>query len=128
MKIKETGMFQIRLCGLMDEHKETQKTLSDDLGVKQQTISLYRNGLSLPDAERLIKISQHYNVSIDWLLGLTNAKTQNANTRVICDATGLSEKSVETLCNIKKRREKQAVKFIDATIENVKTMLMQLEG
>lgn len=51
----------------------TQSQLSDSLGLNaKQTISDYENEKSQPNIEMLIKISEFFNVSTDFLLGKTN--------------------------------------------------------
>jgi transcriptional regulator with XRE-family HTH domain len=52
---KEKGIKQSELAAMLDT---TQKTISD-----------YENGTSNPDLERLIKIADIFNVSVDYLLG-----------------------------------------------------------
>lgn len=54
----------------------TQNELADLLGVSQQTISKYENGTREPDIDTLINLSRIFNVSIDYLLGLS---TDNQN-------------------------------------------------
>ena len=89
--------FAKNLCDLMKEHKENQKELAEKLGVKQQTISYYRNGQSIPDAENLIKIAKHYGVTTDFLLGLTDVRTTNTDLKAVCEYTGLSETAIKTM-------------------------------
>lgn len=88
------GLFAARLTALMDENNETQKALAEALGTKQQTISYYRNALSLPDIERLIKIAEHYNVTTDYLLGLADMAAPSVEVQAISDYTGLSAKAI----------------------------------
>lgn len=58
-----------RLITLLKSSHTTQKQLSDILGVDRTVISKYCNNKRLPPIQHLIKISQHFNVSCDWLLG-----------------------------------------------------------
>lgn len=50
----------------------SQIRLSIDLEVSQETISAYESGKSFPNCENLIKLSNFFNTSTDYLLGLTN--------------------------------------------------------
>ena len=52
------------------EMKLTQTELAKKLNTTQDTISLWELGKSFPDIFSLIKISQIFNVSTDFLLGL----------------------------------------------------------
>ena len=50
----------------------TQKDLSSQLGLSPKMISFYENNERIPPADILIKLSQIFNVSTDYLLGLSN--------------------------------------------------------
>ena len=52
-----------------------QLRVATEIGVSQETISQYENGLSLPSASNLIKLSKFLNCSVDYLLDLTNIPT-----------------------------------------------------
>lgn len=49
-----------------------QLRIATEIGVSQETISQYENGLSFPSATNLIKLSKFLNCSVDYLLDLTN--------------------------------------------------------
>lgn len=74
-------IFSERLSALMKEKKMKQQDLADVLEVKRQTVSLYMIGKSMPDAHLLRKIAVFFKVSADWLLGLTDTRTRNADTK-----------------------------------------------
>ena len=50
-------------CGL------TQKELAEGIGSSESAISQYENGKRQPDYETLLKISDYFGVSVDYLLG-----------------------------------------------------------
>lgn len=56
---------------LMSEQKITQKQLSDNIGVSEGNISDWKSGRAVPGTEALMKISQFFDCSIDYLLGRT---------------------------------------------------------
>lgn len=56
-------------CGLL------QKELADILNISLSSISMYERGERQPDNETLKKISNYFNVSIDYLLD--NSNTNN---------------------------------------------------
>ena len=64
--------FGQRIMGLRKEHHETQAVLADLLGVGKNQISEIERGNRTTSAERIALICQHYGVSSDYLLGLTN--------------------------------------------------------
>ncbi len=59
----------------------TQKELADFLQVSQQSISKYENGMREPDYETLIKMASFYDVSVDYLLGLTNVNNTHKHSQ-----------------------------------------------
>lgn len=90
-------IFPERLSLLMKERNLKQQDLGNALGVKRQTVSLYMTGQSMPDAEQVKKIATFFDVSADWLLGLSEIKTYNTHPRVVCELTGLSEEAFKTI-------------------------------
>lgn len=55
--------------------KRSQADFSALFGVKQATYSNWEQGRQEPSLEILMRISQTFSVSIDWILGLTDRKT-----------------------------------------------------
>jgi transcriptional regulator with XRE-family HTH domain len=69
----------IRLKQLREEKGLTQKELAAILGLKHQTsISNYENNNQKPPSDILGKLSEIFNVSVDYLLGFTDDK-ENKN-------------------------------------------------
>lgn len=52
------------------------------------------------NGEYLTIYSQFFNCSTDYILGLTDVKTNNADIRHICEVTGLSEKAITNIVTI----------------------------
>lgn len=50
--------------------------------------------------KEIMKLAEFYNVSVDYLLCITDTPTRDATTQAICQETGLSEKAVEKIQNI----------------------------
>lgn len=63
----------MRLTALMKENKDTQSNLANVIGKRPQTVSLYCTGQSTPDAYTLLEIADHYNVTVDFLVGRPGA-------------------------------------------------------
>ena len=59
---------------LRKEKKISQTRLSIELEVSQETISAYENGRHYPSAKSLLKLREIFNVSIDYILGLTDQR------------------------------------------------------
>lgn len=90
-----------RLATLFSKTNKKQKELAEYLEVKPNVVSYFVNGERVPNTEQVIKIATFFNVSTDYLLGLTDVTTTNKDLKFICDYTGLSEKSVITLNKFK---------------------------
>lgn len=63
---------RIKECRL--ELKYNQPELARVLKVSKQTVSNWENGNRTPDADTLLKLSDLFNCSVDYLLGKTNNK------------------------------------------------------
>ena len=60
--------FGERLIYLRKKHHMSQELLADALEVSRQAIFKYERNLIYPDLDKIIKISNLYNCSIDYLL------------------------------------------------------------
>lgn len=65
-------IFGERILEQRKKHKETQDALAEVLSVKNTTVSEIENGKKTTVTEKLYLICRHYNVSADYLLGLTD--------------------------------------------------------
>lgn len=63
-----------RIKLLRVENNLTQEDFGELFGIVKSTVSLYESGKSTPADEIKTKISERFNVSMDWLLGLTNER------------------------------------------------------
>lgn len=61
-----------RIKEIRIENKLSQTKFGDILYVSQDTVSLWENGKSLPNAEQIIEICRRFNISADYLLGLAD--------------------------------------------------------
>lgn len=92
--------FATNLRELMQQHGTKQTELSELLGVTRQSIGQYADGTSLPPVDKIIELANYYNVSADYILGLTDITSNDADLRSVCEYTGLSEKSIENIQNL----------------------------
>ena len=60
--------FEEKLMTLRKKSGMSQEELADRLGVSRQAISRWELGTTLPDAPNLLKVSDLFGVSIDYLL------------------------------------------------------------
>ena len=66
--------FGQRLRQLRKDHNEYQDTLANLLDVSTAQISEMENGKQTTTLEKLVLICEHYHVSSDYLLGLSDKK------------------------------------------------------
>lgn len=63
-----------RLAELRKEKGLYQKDVAQLLGIERTTYSRYETGDTQPSHENLVKLADFYDVSVDYLLGRSNAK------------------------------------------------------
>lgn len=124
-------IFSERLSALMKDRGTTQQDLADALGVKRQTISLYKSGQSMPDAKMLRDIAVYFGVSSDFLIGLSDIKAFGLHQRLACELTGLSDEAANRVIALGAPGKKAAeAKYRDAMnvfVSNKKFILLVCE-
>lgn len=73
------NVFAKRLRMLREEKRMTQKDISNIVGTTDNAIGNYERGTRMPDAEMLNRLSNIFDVSIDYLLGKTDIRNQYNN-------------------------------------------------
>ena len=61
-----------RIRELRNDHGLTQKQIAKLLSVSQNTYSQYEIGVSRFPLDAVVKLAEYYNVSVDYLVGLTD--------------------------------------------------------
>ena len=93
----KNALFPYQLRELRKKAGVSQDKMAQSLGVSKSTLGLYETGDTLPDARTLRDIATFFNVSTDYLVGLSSVPSTDNDTRDICSKTGLSEGSVTRL-------------------------------
>lgn len=65
-------IFSERLKELREEKGLSQSQLSKETGLSQAGISLWEDGLRVPNAQVIILLAQYFKVTSDYLLGLSD--------------------------------------------------------
>ena len=78
---------QERLNELFDSDPKNDTAIAADLGVSRQTISAWRKGIRSPKKQMLIKMSEKYNVNIEWLMGFDVDRTQATDRTIVVPNT-----------------------------------------
>lgn len=92
------------------------KNIAEHLGCSSQAINQYKQGTSVPQLNKLIKIAEYFNVTTDYLLGLSKVKTTDPKIKEICEYTGLSDEAVEFLHNHRDDNEINVLNNLVGTI------------
>ncbi|MBQ2115051.1 MAG: helix-turn-helix transcriptional regulator [Lachnospiraceae bacterium] len=71
--------YIVRMRNLREDNDKTQQEIADMLGTSQTMYARYERGANELPIRHLIKIAQYYNVSTDYLLGLTKEKSSFPN-------------------------------------------------
>lgn len=69
--------FSDNLRMLRTKYRLSQKDIGDIVGLTSQAVSKWENEITEPDSESLIKLSNHFKVSVDYLLGNTINENNN---------------------------------------------------
>ena len=91
--------FATRLRALMKKNNTRQNTLAELLGVTRQSISQYCDGTSVPPIDKIVILSKYYNVSTDYILGVSenDAPNDDEALKIVCEYIGLNNNAVKRL-------------------------------
>ena len=67
-----------KLKNLLSAHKMDTEMLSEKTGISEERLDAYIYSRKQPFAEDLIKLSYFFNVSVDWMLGLSKHQSISA--------------------------------------------------
>lgn len=104
------------LADLRAKEGQTVAAAAASMGISSSTLSDAENGKRQLRSETIVKFCQHYNVSADYLLGLSGVRSINQTTHSIHRATGLSEKAIENLRSLK--RSEASLAFVNTLLED----------
>lgn len=70
-------MFSQRLKLLRKEKHKTQQDMADFLKIQRSTYGEYERGRIMPPYDKIKKLADYLEVSVDYLMGTTNFRTVN---------------------------------------------------
>lgn len=120
--MNEKNVFAIRLTNLLEENNVSQTSISNTIGITRQAISQYCNGGTTPNVEILIKIAKYFDVSSDYLIGLSDTPATDIDDKAITEKTGLSYDAVNNLKSIKKNTGSELDGLVDDSKKILKTI------
>ncbi len=100
-------IFSKRLKELREDRGYSQSHLSQILHVSRSCITSWENSISLPDIQNLVAICETLNISIDYMLGITDKQLEFTDEREIV------EFSTTKYLNISKLNPDQIFKLVD---------------
>ena len=80
--------------------KMSQIECADKLGISRAALSYYENGSRAIDTNVLYEFCKLFNVSSDYILGLSEARATSEDMKTACKVSGLPESTIECLRSI----------------------------
>lgn len=99
------NIFAKRLGELIKENGYTHETVAKGVGVTRQGVGKWVSGESVPDVLTAAKLAVFFDVSVDYLSGNSEIKTNNMDIQGICNYLGITEQTVEGLIEIKMQQD-----------------------
>lgn len=112
-RYKELGQ---RLTAARLQKGLKQKDVAKIIGVHDNLISYYENGERRPNVDQYVQMAELFDVSVEYLLGLSDIPTSDKNLQFVCDYTGLSKSAVLILNHNKRERAHYLNTFVDGFI------------
>lgn len=85
-------MIADRIKELRESKNLTQTELARHLGITRSSVNAWEMGVSVPSTTYLVELARLFNISTDYLLGLSTNNT--------IDISGLSEKEIIIIYNL----------------------------
>ena len=64
-------IFNGRMRQLVESSGKLYKDVASDLGIAAPTLTRYMTGERVPELTYLVRVCEHFHVSLDWLIGLS---------------------------------------------------------
>ena len=90
-------MRQERMIKVYKDSRISLTIVAGDLRVDKIDFGRFLQGNKQLTVKFLVQFAEYFGVSVDYLLGLSDVETPDTDLRSVCEYTGLSQKSVETL-------------------------------
>lgn len=100
MRYETNTVLAQKIMLLRGKAGESQQSLADSIGVKRETIKFWESGGRQIKGGDIVKLAEHFNVSADYLLGLSDVATTDTELHAVCKYTGLSETSIKKIKHI----------------------------
>lgn len=98
---KVKSAFPDILSDLISDSGKTLREIAKESGIGPSQLSAYQSGKNEPIMSALIKLSDYFNVSVDFLVGKDTAITRDTKIGYMRDFTGLTKAAIQKLSRIK---------------------------
>lgn len=85
-------MIAERIKFLREKNGYSQATLSKELGITRSSVNAWEMGISVPSTQYIVELSLLFNVSSDYLLGISSNS--------YLDTTGLTAEDVQAVYSL----------------------------
>lgn len=79
---------------LLKEHKVTAYRVAKETGITTATLTSWKQGKYTPKQEKLQKIADYFGVTVDYLIGASEEKTNTAETKPYYELTSKDERDI----------------------------------
>ena len=103
-----------RIKFLREELNMTQQELANKLDGAKSTVAMYENETRKPSMEVLLRLSEIFNCSIDYLLGKTDIRNPGRQIDDVLNEAmiGMSKEDYETLTETQKKQIRDFALFV----------------
>ncbi len=103
----------------------SQREVAEGIGITQQTYGRYENGARRPDLEIIERMAVFFEVSADYLLGLSDQKTPDFEIQSAAVVTGLSQATIEHIQDLTRQpMPPEARPLLNMIIQHIPTSLI----
>lgn len=105
-----------RLRELIDNYEKqgdeyTRTKIKEGIQCDLSTITKHYNGGREVNSDFIVRYAKFFNVSADYLLGLSDAPTSDKELQGVCDYTGLSPKAVRIITAFLDKKNQEVTKY-----------------
>lgn len=93
-------VLNTRIRELLERNNISTKDFAQKLNVSTEAIRLWISGYARPDINKIIEISNIFNVSTDYLLGKTSSTSLDYDYQITKEKFGISDKSMTKLAQV----------------------------
>ncbi len=114
-------VMAMRLRVLRRAQRMTQDDVATKLNIHRTTYTKYESGVADPEPSRLLELANLFHVTVDFLLGKSDAPNPHPADAVLCDGTlfALSEKEMALVAGFRRMKpDEQAVMLRYAGVDD----------